>query len=304
MANLAAPIDYAQGFKDLYVTLDGAVAIVTINRPAQRNTFAGHLPLEIIEVFRLLDLDDRIRVVILTADPKAPAFCSGADLSGGWKLFADQPVVEVEGLKAYRDRGGSVSLAIHKCRKITIAAVNGHAVGVGVTGFQLPFDFRLIWEGAKLALPFTRRGISPEASSTYFLPRLLGHSRASALLLTGGTFSPKSPLLDGLYYSVHPTREEVFPAALSLAKDLAENTSATSVAATKALLWRGSDSPEGQHLLDSRSLGELAKLTDANEGAVAFKERRKPVFKDTIGDMKGWYPWWTPLQVAIERSKL
>lgn len=184
-----------------------------------------------------------------------------------------------------------MSLAIHKCRKITIAAVNGHAVGIGVTGFQLPCDFRLVWEGAKLALPFTRRGISPEASSTYFLPRLLGHSRASALLLTGGTFSPTSPLLSGLYHSVHPTREEVFPAALALAKDLAENTSATSVAATKALLWRGSDSPEGQHLLDSRSLGELAKLTDANEGAVAFKERRKPVFKDTVGDMKEWYPW-------------
>ena len=151
--------------------------------------------------------------------------------------------------------------------------------------------FRLVWEGAKLALPFTRRGISPEAASTYFLPRLLGHSRASALLLTGGTFSPTSPLLAGLYHSVHPTREEVFPAALALANDLAENTSATTVAATKALLWRGSDSPEGQHLLDSRSLGELAKLTDANEGATAFKERRKPVFKDTLGDMKGWYPW-------------
>jgi enoyl-CoA hydratase/carnithine racemase len=212
----------------------------------------------------------------------------------------------------HRDFGGKVSMAIFRCRKITIASVNGHAVGVGVTGFQLPFDFRFVWAGAKLALPFVRRGITAEGTrcrrplftfpllifsvtgagaSSYLLPRLIGHSKATALLLTGGTFAPDSPYVQGLYHEVLPSREAVFPAALALARELADNTSAPGIAATKALLWRGADSIEEQHLLDSRAIGELGRSADAAEGARAFKERRQVQFKDTVGGMGDWIPW-------------
>lgn len=134
--------------------------------------------------------------------------------------------------------------------------------------------------------------LSYTASSTYILPRLLGHSKATALLLTGGTFHPSSPYLQGLYHSILPTGEEVLPAALALAHELAINTSQTAVAYTKALLWRGGDSVEEQHLLDSRVFVELTGARDAKEGARAFVERREPRFEDRLGeDMSDWYPW-------------
>ncbi|KAI0316913.1 peroxisomal enoyl-CoA-hydratase [Amylostereum chailletii] len=299
-------VDYgAQGFTDILVSLDGGVAVVTLNRPKQRNTFAGTMPQEIVTVFDLLDRDDRVRVVVLTANPAAPAFCSGADLNNGWKsMFAHSPV-ETEGLRAHRDTGGKVTMAIFRCRKITIAAVNGHAVGVGVTGFQLPCDFRFVWAGAKLALPFVRRGISAEAGSSYLLPRLLGHAKATALLLTGGTFTPDSPLLQGLYHQILPTRDAVFPAALAFAQDLAANTSQTAIASTKALLWHGADSIEEQHILESRVLAELASSGDAAEGALAFKERRPVRFVDILGkNLTDWVPWWRPVDVTYHRTKL
>ncbi|KAI0034725.1 peroxisomal enoyl-CoA-hydratase [Vararia minispora EC-137] len=288
-------IDYkAQGYRDLLISLDRGVAVVTINRPKQRNTFGGTLPQELEAVFELLDLDDRVRVVILTADTKAPAFCSGADLSGGWGgLF-----------HVHRDSGGKVSMAIFRCRKITIAAVNGHAVGVGVTGLQLPFDFRFVWAGAKLALPFVRRGIAVEAGASFLLPRLVGHAKATALLLTGGTFSPDSPYLQGLYHDILPTREAVLPTALAFARELAENTSMTSVASTKALLSRGVDSIEGQHLIDSRVLADLARSDDAAEGARAFIERRPVQFKDTLKNLSEHIPWWTSPDTSFRRTKL
>lgn len=128
--------------------------------------------------------------------------------------------------------------------------------------------------------------------STFLLPRLLGYSRAVALLLTGGTHSPDSPLLQGLYYATFPNREDVFPAAFAFARELAANTSQTSVAWTKALLWRGADSIEGQHVLDSRGLSDLASRADAAEGALAFKERRQVSFPDVLSkDLSDFVPW-------------
>lgn len=131
------------------------------------------------------------------------------------------------------------------------------------------------------------------ASSSYLLPKLLGHSRALSLFLTGATVSPDSPLLAGLYYSILPTREEVLPAALALARDLAENTSQTAVAVTKALVWRGFDNIEEQHILDSRAIRVLGSSTDAAEGAKAFKERRLPKFSEKLSDgtLTPWMPW-------------
>ncbi|RPD60166.1 peroxisomal enoyl-CoA-hydratase [Lentinus tigrinus ALCF2SS1-7] len=302
---MASPDYTKEGFTAMRVELDSGVAVATLTRSKERNIFSAELVKDLLKAFDLFDRDDRVRVVILTAEPDAPAFCSGADLTRGWGgLFT--PEVDREGEHAHRDTGGVVSMAIFRCRKITIAAVNGHAVGVGVTGLQLPFDIRFAWAGAKLAFPFVRRGIAPEAASSYLLPKLLGHSRALSLFLTGATVSPDSPLLAGLYHSILPTREEVFPAALALAKDLAANTSQTAVAVTKAFVWRGYDNIEEQHILDSRGIRILGKAGDAAEGARAFKERRLPKFSNKLSDdvLTPWMPWWREVNVHHRKAKL
>jgi len=305
-ANTQYPDYESMGLKKLLVRLDSGVAIVTLNDPKQRNVFSMPMCYELNEVYPLLDLDDRVRVVVLTANtnPKSPTFCSGADLTSGWSKALD-PEAEREGEHAHRDGGGTTTLAIFRCRKITMVAVNGHAVGVGVTGLQLPCDFRFIWAGAKLAFPFVRRGICSEAASSYLLPRLLGHSRATALLLTGATVSPDIPQLDGLYHSILPNSEDVLPAALKFAHELADNTSMTAVALTKALLWRGVDSIEETHLLDSRAMNILIKGGDAEEGANAFKERRPVKFQDTLSQIPSTFmPWWRTIDIRHRKAKL
>ncbi|OSD06654.1 peroxisomal enoyl-CoA-hydratase [Trametes coccinea BRFM310] len=296
--------DYTNlGFTTIRVQLDGAIAVVTLARTKQRNTFVQPLAEDLIKAYDILDRDDRVRVVVLTAEPDAPAFCAGADLNGGWERILTEEA-ENEGEHAHRDSGGQVTMAIFRCRKITIVAVNGHAVGVGFTGLQLPCDIRFAWAGAKLAFPFVRRGIAPEACSSYLLPRLIGHSRAMALFITGATVTPDSPLLDGLYYAILSKREDVFPAALALAKDLAENTSGTAIAVTKALVWRGFDNIEEQHIVDSRAIRILARSPDAEEGAVAFKQRRAPKFADKLSRLSPWMPWWREINVKHRKSRL
>jgi len=300
-----APLDYGTfGLKAVIVKLEGSVLVITINRAKQRNSFGDTLPDELIQLFDLADRDDRVRVVVLTAEHTAPAYCSGADITQGWSgLFTPEEKIEGEG--SHRDSGGRVTLAVYNCRKLTIAAVNGHAVGVGMTALQLPFDIRFVWEGAKLAFPFVRRGINPEATSSYLLPRLLGHSRANALFLTGATLNPTSHLISSLYYEIIPKREDVFPAAFALAKELAENTSQLSIAYTKALLQHPGGSVEENHLLDSRALELLASGQDAAEGALAFKERRSPKFPDTLSKKSSpWFPWWRSMDVKHRKAKL
>ncbi|KAF5370231.1 hypothetical protein D9615_010084 [Tricholomella constricta] len=300
-----SPPDYnALGFKDIVCSLDGGVAVILINRPKQRNSINKNIIKELIQAFNLCDRDDRVRAVILTAEPSAPAYCSGADISGGWDLLWEEEA-EKEGDQAHRDSGGTLSVVIYRCRKITIAAVNGHAAGAGVTAFQLPFDFRFVWAGAKLTFPFVRRGISAEATSTYLLPRLLGHSRASSLLLTGATVSPDSPYIRDLYHQIVATREEVFPIAKAFAQELSANTSQPSVAYTKALMQHPGDSIEENHLIDSRAIRILGKSQDAAEGVNSFKERRQPKFVDTLTkNSNPWFPWWRSMDIVHTKSKL
>ncbi|KAF8809730.1 peroxisomal enoyl-CoA-hydratase [Phlegmacium glaucopus] len=294
----------AQGYKQILVTLDGCIVTVLINRAKYRNTFDQGITNELLHVFSLCDKDDRVRVVILTAEPTAPAYCSGADISDGWSVLWDEES-EKEGEHAHRDAGGTISIAIMRCRKITIAAINGHAAGVGMTGFHLPFDFRFVWAGAKLTFPFVRRGIIPEATSTYLLPRLIGHSRANSLLLTGATVSPESPYIKDLYHQILPTREAVYPAAKAFAEELAANTSQLSIAYTKGLLQHPGDSLEENHLLDSRAIKLLASSEDGIEGALSFKERRLPKFTGTLSKSSSpWFPWWRRLDVTHHKAKL
>jgi len=300
----ALPDYSAQGFTDIKVTLDGPVLTILIDRPQSKNIFVAGIGKQIIHAFDLADKDDRVRAVIMTADPTAFAYCSGADLSKGWDVLWEEEA-EKEGEHAHRDEGGTMSIAIMNCRKITTAAINGNAVGVGVTAFQLPFDFRFAWSGAKLNFPFVARGIVPEAASTFMLPRLLGHSRANSLLLTGQTVTPEHPHIRDLYHATFPTRAEVYPAAKAFALDLASRTSMTSVAFTKALLLHPGATIEENHLLDSRGVRILGVSKDAAEGARAFKEKRAPRFTDTLGESKtAWYPWWPTVNIAHRKTKL
>ncbi|KAH9481282.1 Enoyl-CoA hydratase AFT3-1 [Psilocybe cubensis] len=286
--------DYgALGYKEIIATLDGSVVTVVINRAKYRNTFGGVLDKELINVFQLCDRDDRVRVVILTAEHTAPAYCSGADLTNGWNLLWLEES-EKEGEHAHRDSGGQVSLAIMNCRKITIAAINGHAAGVGMTALQLPFDFRFVWAGARLTFPFVRRGIAPE-----------GHSKASYLMLSGAVVSPDSKHISDLYHEIIPTREAVYPTAKAFAEELAANTSQVAVAYTKGLLQHPGDSIEENHLLDSRAIKLLGSSADGHEGVQSFKERRLPKFTGTLSkDSSPWFPWWKRVDVSHYKTKL
>ncbi|KAF8643262.1 hypothetical protein AX16_009147 [Volvariella volvacea WC 439] len=297
--------DYsALGYKEIIAKLDGSILILVMNRAKQRNTYNKAIVKELVEAFELADRDDRVRAVILTAEPDAPAFCSGADISGGWGILWE-PEAEKEGEHAHRDGGGRLSVAVYRCRKLTISAINGHAAGVGMTALQLPFDFRFVWAGAKLTFPFVRRGINAEATSTYLLPRLLGHSRASSLLLTGATISPNSPYIEGLYHKILPTREEVFPAAKAFAEELVANTSQPAVAYTKGLMQHPGDSIEENHLLDSRGIRLLGASKDGAEGVQSFLERRAPKFTETLSTLSSpFYPWWRRLDINHLKSKL
>ncbi|KAL5504340.1 hypothetical protein ACEPAH_8414 [Sanghuangporus vaninii] len=301
-----AAVDYAAfGFSDIIVELKGAVAIIILNRSARRNVFTKRLAAELISAFETFDKDDRIRVVVLTADHRAPAFCAGADIGNGWNdLWDPEAEKEPDPVRAHRDTGGKVTMAIFRCRKVTVIAVNGHAAGIGMT-MQLAFDFRLAWNGAKLIFPFVTRGICAEALSSFLLPRLVGHSKATILLLSGETFTPSSPHISSLYYKVLPQRDEIFPAALHLAERLASTTSATSVVMTKALIWRGANSPEEQHLLESRALRTLGPSKDGEEGARSFLEKRNPKFTATLSaDLPSWVPWWNEIDISQSKSKL
>ncbi|PPQ64202.1 hypothetical protein CVT24_008620 [Panaeolus cyanescens] len=295
--------DY-KGYKELLVTLENGVLTVLINRAKQRNTFNGPTFLELVNVFELADLDDRVKAVILTAEHTAAAYCSGADIAGGWDLLFT-PEEEKEGEHAHRDSGGVLALTIYRCRKLTIAAVNGHAAGVGMTALQLPFDVRFAWSGAKLTFPFVRRGIVPEATSSYLLPRLLGQSRAMSLLLTGETITPDHPHISALYHQILPTREAVYPTAKAFAEELAANTSQVSIALAKGLVQHPGDSAEENHLNDSRSMRITGKSVDAAEGVKSFFERRPPRFAGKLStDLPSWHPWWRPLDVKHRKTKL
>ncbi|KAG6898104.1 hypothetical protein C0992_005431 [Termitomyces sp. T32_za158] len=196
--------------------------------------------------------------------------------------------------------------------------------GAGVTAFQLPFDFRFVWAGAKLTFPFVRRGIAAEgmlfiqnqrlnvlmekvtftATSTYLLPRLLGHSRASSLLLTGATVTPDSPVIHGLYQQIIASRQDVFPVARAFAEELVSNTSQPSIAYTKALIQHPGSSIEENHLLDSMAIRVLGKSRDAEEGVNSFKERRVPKFTDTLSETTKRLPPWVRASIysSVQRS--
>ena len=266
------------------------VATVTLDRPGKLNAFTRCMRDDLIYAFAAADADDAVRVVIVTGAGRA--FCAGADLSAGTGTF-DYAKRDDAGLDDHRDGGGRVSLAIYALKKPVIAAINGAAVGVGVT-MTLPMDIRIASSAARFGFVFARRGIVPEACSSWFLPKVVGLSRAAEWLYTGRVFDAAEALAGGLVSRVVPP-EELLRAARALAREIADNTSAVAVALARQMLWRmaGADHPMEAHKVDSRGITAMGASPDVREGIAAFKEKRAPRFgMKPSTDMPAFYPWW------------
>jgi enoyl-CoA hydratase/carnithine racemase len=267
------------------------IATITLNRPEQLNAFTGTMMNELIDAFDQIDADDDVRVVIVTGAGRG--FCAGADLSSGGETFSrgGSDVVADSGVP--RDGGGLVSLRIFACKKPVIGAINGPAVGVGVT-MTLPMDIRMASENARFGFVFARRGIVPEACSSYFLPRVVGISQAAEWCYTGRVFPAAEALAGRLVRSLHAP-DELLPAARALAAEIADNASPVSVALTRQMLWRmlGADHPMEAHRVDSRGILERGRSADSREGVMSFLEKRPAEFPLSVSaDLPDIFPDW------------
>jgi enoyl-CoA hydratase/carnithine racemase len=249
---------------------------------------------DLVNAFDLLSLDPRVKAIVLTGHDKM--FCAGADLEGGQGLsYANDTA------RTHRDGGGKVTLAIHRCTKPVIAAINGSAVGVGIT-MTLPMNIRIVSEKAKIGFVFARRGIVMEAASSYFLPRLIGLSKAMHLVTTGSVYPSTDPLFRELFSEIVPP-EKVLPRALELADEIARNTSAVSTHLMKDMMWRNPGTAEGTHLLDSKILLEVFDGKDKKEGVDSFLQKRPADFRGNMADnAPSVWPWWDPVDVKAPAS--
>ncbi len=260
-----------------------SVATITLHRPDRMNAFTDVMMREVIDAFDQVDADDDVRVVVVTGSGDR-AFCAGADLGGGGETFAKGGSDIQTSVGVPRDGGGMVSLRIFDCKKPVIGAINGAAVGVGVT-MTLPMDVRLASDTARFGFVFARRGIVPEACSSWFLPRLVGISTAAEWCYTGRVFPAAEALERGLVRSIHAA-DDLLPAAYELAREIADNTAPVSVALTRQMLWRmlGADHPMEAHRVDSRGIQSRGASADAREGVESFLEKRPPVYPVKVSD--------------------
>jgi enoyl-CoA hydratase/carnithine racemase len=277
------------------------ILTIRLNRPEKLNAFNATMQRELIEAFDAADRDDDIRAIIVTGAGRA--FCAGADLSSGADTFdrdAKRGAIRrlPDGRVDYsdasaRDGGGQVTLRIFDCLKPVIAAVNGPAVGIGVT-MQLAMDIRIASENARFGFVFSQRGIVPEAASSWFLPRIVGISQALEWCYTGRVFPAQEALAGRLVSKVVPP-DELLPTARRLAREIATKTAPVSVALIRQMMWRmlGADHPMEAHKVDSRGIYTRGRSDDVKEGVMSFLEKRPAVFKDKISsDMPDYFPWW------------
>jgi enoyl-CoA hydratase/carnithine racemase len=278
-------------FDTLLYDQAGGVATVTLNRPDRLNAVNATVIRELVGALDQADADDAVRAVVVTGAGRA--FCAGADLGGGGATFAGGPGRSARP-EDHRDGGGLVTLRIFDMTKPVIAAINGPAVGFGVT-MTLAMDVRLASSAARLGFVFARRGVVPEACSTWFLPRLVGIAQAAEWAYTGRIFSAEEARAGGLVSRV-VAPEALLPAAHELAREIADNTSAVSVALIRQMLWRmlGADHPRQAHRLDSLGMWHTGRSADAHEGVTSFLEKRPPKFTGRPSqDMPPFYPWWS-----------
>ena len=286
-------------FKTILYELEEKILTITLNRPDRLNAFTGQMMDELILAFKEAGEDDDVRVIIVTGAGRG--FCAGADLEAGGANFnrdaknKGQKTSDKENLEWIRDGGGRTTLAIYDCPKPIIAAINGPAVGVGVT-MTLPMDIRLASDKARFGFVFARRGLVPEAASSWFLPRIVGISKALEWTYSGRVFPAQEALEGGLVRSIH-VEEDLLNIAKDLASEIIENTSPVSISMTRHMLWKmlGADHPMEAHKVDSRAIYELGKSKDVEEGVNSFLEKRSPNFPSKVSkDMPEFYPWWEP----------
>lgn len=294
-------------YEQIAYEVRGPAAVVTLSRPDQLNAFTPRMAAELMDVFDRTDADDDVRGVVVTGAGRA--FCAGADLSAGATTFdlgsfgeraAARPSDGASGpgggpsswgmvgegdQRAPADLGGHVVLRIHRSTKPVIAAVNGPAVGVGLT-MTLPMDVRLVVEGTKLGFVFNRRGISVDGAASWFLPRVVGIGTALEWVNSGRIFGPEEAHAAGLFRSVHSDRDEVMEAALELVEEIAEHTAPVSVAVSRRLLWDALEAggPQDAHRRESLALYRRGRSADAREGVTAFVEKRRAHFPERVSE--------------------
>jgi enoyl-CoA hydratase/carnithine racemase len=277
-------------YEQITTDLADNVLTITLNRPDRLNAWTATMCRELIEALDLADADDEVRAIIVTGAGRG--FCAGADLQAGGQTFDYRErrragvivAGEVPDGAAPRDNGGVFTLRVFECRKPVIAAINGPAVGIGAT-MTLPMDIRLAADDARIGFVFARRGIVPEACSSWFLPRLVGISRAMEWVATGRVFSAQEAFDAGLVRSLHPGAE-LLAAARSLAAEIAENAAPVSVALARRMLWTmlGAEHPMIAHRADSRGMFYRGQSADAAEGVTSFLEKRPARFSDRVSD--------------------
>jgi enoyl-CoA hydratase/carnithine racemase len=282
-------------FEQIRYEVDNRILTITLQRPDRMNAFTGRMCDELIAAFDRADADDDVKVVIVTGAGRA--FCAGADLERGgetWGKHSEHLAkLEASEQRYIGDGGGRLTRRIFDFNKPVIAAINGPAVGVGLT-MTLAMDLRLCVPNAKLGFVFAGRGILPEACSAWFLPRLVGISQALEWCYSARVFKSEEALAAGLLRSLHEP-DQLLPAARGLAQEFVDNASAVSIAMVRQMMWRmlGAPHPIDAHEVDTAGIAALGKSGDAREGISAFLEKRKPDFKDRVSqNMPAFFPWW------------
>ena len=285
-------------FETITLDIEDGIATLTLNRPEKMNAFTGKMMQEIIAAFDITDADDAVGAVIVTGSGER-AFCAGADLSEGAKTFDYEARAESGEIgrtsdeDIRRDGGGRVTLRIYESLKPVIGAINGAAVGIGVT-MQLPMDIRIASDTARFGFVFARRGIVPEACSSWFLPRLVGISRALEWCYSGKVFGAEEALDGGLVRAIYP-QAELMDRAREMAREIIDNTAPVSVALTRQMLWRmlGADHPMEAHIVDSAAIFDRGQTDDAREGVMSFLEKRAPNYPEKVSTgLPNFWPWW------------
>lgn len=278
-------------YQEIKYDVADKILTITLHRPEKLNAFTARMARELIDALDQADRDDGVRVIVVTGSGRA--FCAGADLSTGGETFDYSTPRYQATVDDHRDGGGIVTLRLFESTKPLIAAINGPAVGVGIT-MTLPMDIRIASTNARMGFVFARRGIVPEACSSWFLPRLVGISRAAEWTYTGRVF-PAEEALAGNLVSRIVGPEELLPTAYGLAREIADNTSAMSVTLTRQMLWRmlGADHPMEAHKVDSKCIFFMGQSPDALEGVSAFLQKRPAQFTmSPSNDLPPFYPWW------------
>jgi len=292
-------------YKEIITEISDHILTITLNRPEKLNAFTGVMMTEMIDAFRNANTNDDVRVIIVTGSGRA--FCAGADLSAGAATFdstqrSDRPERNAGspdskdfnwGDERVRDGGGRLTLEIFESLKPVIAAVNGASVGIGTT-MQCAMDIRIASEAARFGFVFSRRGIVPEAASSWFLPRLVGIQQALAWCFSGKVFDAREALAGRFVHEVVPP-DQLIPRARAIAREIVDNTAPVSVALIRQMMWRGlgMDHPMEAHKVDSRGIYSRGASADVKEGVVAFLEKRPANFPQVVSkDMPPYFPWW------------